>query len=243
MAIEKHFIAISARSFTSNGTSGGLVTLASTAGFKVKQLVLIKGTALTTLELQVKRVISSTQLLVGPKNSDLTTYSDISSYTTAASSTIESLEQPKPAIPLDSMDRAVYETEPTLALRIIPVDQYGNINSLSEESNLGVNAFALDTADTSMSVTDVSKYRAGSLEISWSGATSSDAFATPGYFTVLIGNTASPSTTEATIYVSAASGSYLYRGLDIDFKNIQISWTKANSTGGSATITTHFKAN
>ncbi len=257
--IEKVLASIAPQAFTSNGTSLGLVTIASTAGFVTKQKVTIQGTALADLgNLEVKGVLSSTTLLVGPVGTALNVYSNISTYTTAASSTIRAESQKRPTIPLTDIERAVFAEEPVVATRTIQVDQFGNYITASNplpvdasvtattevqvlNSALGISAFSLATADVTQTAVDISTYVRGSIEITWSGATSSDAFVSQGAFDVLIGNTSSPTAILTTISIGAASGSFLYRGLDADMRYIAIKWTKNNSTAGSATISATFK--
>ena len=67
MAIEQSWAAVPPQLFTANGTSLGVVTVASVAGFKVKQVVVIQSvTPAAQCQVQVRRVISPTQLIVGP---------------------------------------------------------------------------------------------------------------------------------------------------------------------------------
>jgi hypothetical protein len=125
MALERNWSAISARPLTSDGTDSGKVTISSTKNFKVKQQVLIKATTQPDLLVEVKRVISSTELLVGPKGS-IKLRTNISSYTTALSASISAPEQERPSISPADYERFVIEEEPTLAKRVILVDSLGN---------------------------------------------------------------------------------------------------------------------
>lgn len=126
MAIEKRWEAIAPRSFTADGTSEGVVTLASTLDFHVKQLVIIKASGEDDLvKLEVKRVDSATVLRVGPVG-NINARTDISAYTTAASATIEAEEQARSTIPDKEYKRAVFEEEPVVAIRTIGVDRQGN---------------------------------------------------------------------------------------------------------------------
>lgn len=127
MSYEKRWSAIPATAFTSSGTSSGIVTITSTKGFHVKQSVLLRSDNLTTpLQLQVKSVISSTQLTVGPKTSSLTEVTDISAYSLSQHPTIEAPLQPRPTIDQKEYLRSVFEEEPTVALRTTQVDPLGN---------------------------------------------------------------------------------------------------------------------
>ena len=128
MAIEKFWERQGPVAFSANGGEDGLVTLSSVICFKVKQSVSIKAIGLPTLQLEVKRVISATQLYVGPrqsvpqKNRSLKTRSDLSAYTTALSASIQAVEQSKAKVPPNDIIQAVYEHEPTIAIRTMMVD-------------------------------------------------------------------------------------------------------------------------
>lgn len=166
MAIEKRWEAIPARLFTSNGGAEGQVTLASTRDFKVKQEILLKGTGLDGIKLEVKRVVSDTLLLVG-KPGDIKLRENVTAYTTAASATIEALEQSRHSIPDKEYERAVYAEEPIVAKRTISVDEggdyYNESNPLpvynpNEESQQGKNVYDEVSAVPTSAQVDVVSY-------------------------------------------------------------------------------------
>lgn len=134
MAIEQSFLSIAPRLFTADGTISGIITTSSTAGVKVKQKIVVKAPSLPDKEVQVKRVISKTQFKVGPLpgkdqlqgKAGLKTVEDISLYTVALGSYFYAAEQDKPKIKPDDMAQATYDQEPTVAWRVVFVDQYGN---------------------------------------------------------------------------------------------------------------------
>jgi hypothetical protein len=144
MAIEKSWSAVAPQLFTADGTALGIVTVASTAGFKVKQTVVVvnppvfPATVPTQKQVQVKRVISSTQLIVGPLLSSLqpaykqegasllSRREDISAFTVALGAYIYAEEQPKAVLKPDDIIQAVYDQEPAVAIRTTGVDQFGN---------------------------------------------------------------------------------------------------------------------
>lgn len=144
MAIEKKWLEIPVRLFTMDGTSNGLVTLSTTSNLKVKQTVLIKATGEVELSLEIKRVISSTQLYVGFKGRPIGEYADLSAYTTAKNSYLRAPEQNRPAIPATEHERAVYEEEPTVAKRVFVVDKYGD--GIDEDNPFPVLATISDNA-------------------------------------------------------------------------------------------------
>jgi hypothetical protein len=132
MAIEKKWTAVPPQLFLFDGSSLGLIKISNTSGFKVKQKAVISATALPNLIVQIKRVVDQNTLWVGPvpdskdpKTLALTARADISIYTVAAGSFIFAEEQDKNDIKLDDIDKAVYEQEPTVAIRTLGVDKNG----------------------------------------------------------------------------------------------------------------------
>src|SRR5271166_2542925 len=108
MAIEQSWGAVAPQLFAANGTTLGVVTIGNTAGFKVKQQIVISATGLPDLILQCKRVSSETQLIVGPGGlkigqSSLSARTDISAYTTALGAFIYAAEQPKVVVRPDDV--------------------------------------------------------------------------------------------------------------------------------------------
>jgi hypothetical protein len=124
MAIERKLGLVSPVLFTSNGTAGGLVTVPDTKGFVVKAQVVLTANTLPTLQLEIKRVLSSTQFLVGEKGK-IEQRANILAYTTALNSSIYQPEQDRPGIMQEQHERAVYAEEPIMAKRNILVDEYG----------------------------------------------------------------------------------------------------------------------
>lgn len=128
MAYERLWETISPITFAANGGADGTVTIPNVCGFKVKQIVVISAVSLPDLVLEVKRVISPTKLLVGPKvtTGKMIARQNISAYTTALIATIRAEEQPKVRIPPADAIQAAYEQEPTLAIRTLGVDCIGD---------------------------------------------------------------------------------------------------------------------
>ena len=123
---EKRFAAVPAQVFTADGGANGSVSIADTRLFKVKQQVVITATGQTNLELEIKKVLSATLMIVGPIAGSINTFTNLSAYTTAANAEIFANEQKRPTIDSDSWERAVYEEEPTVAKRVVLVDDLGN---------------------------------------------------------------------------------------------------------------------
>jgi hypothetical protein len=126
--LEKRWPVVLPQAFTANGTANGVVTVPDTTLFKVKQDVHISATSLPTLyKLEVKEVLNATQMVIGPDGGAINLTTDLSAYTVALSANVFCpTEQKRPAIASDEYMRAVYEEEPTVALRVFQVDELGN---------------------------------------------------------------------------------------------------------------------
>lgn len=133
MALEKKLLPIAPVRFTSNGTTFGVVTISDTINFKDKQTVILQSNTVPQTNFQIKRVISSTQLIVGPNDNNLnpTNFSDISMFLVADNARISaSLQDKTVLVPDKDHYLAIYESSPVNADRVIPVDGYGNIISV-----------------------------------------------------------------------------------------------------------------
>lgn len=135
--LEKRFYAVPPQLFAANGTTDGVITIATDACtlFKVKQRVLIKATSLPTLLLEIKEIDGIGNIQVGPiagtlkvpgQNTGISARTDISAYTTILGANISADQQPRPAIDFAEAMRAAYDEEPTVALRNVIVDECGN---------------------------------------------------------------------------------------------------------------------
>lgn len=125
--VEKRLIAVPPQLFTVDGTASGVVTVLNTRLFKVKQAIIINSnTQSPTTDLEIKRIPNGTQLEIGPKSGNIDSRSNLSAYLVADSANIFSNEQFRPKVPSEEIVRAVYEEEPTVAVRTILVDQLGN---------------------------------------------------------------------------------------------------------------------
>lgn len=124
--LEKRLYAVTPQLFTSNGGADGTISVADTRLFKVKQEVYLTANTLPNLDtIEVKRIVSRTQLIVGPKGGNINATADVSAYTTGLQAKIAANEQKRPAVPYEEYMRAVYEEEPTVAVRSMLVDKDG----------------------------------------------------------------------------------------------------------------------
>jgi hypothetical protein len=136
---ERKWDGIPETSFTADGQENGTITVEDTAYFKVKMYVIVKSDAYQPVRYQIQRVLSRTEMILGltpqeyteKKKKDPKTVRtvDVTRFTVADNATIEAPEQARPNIPHEDYERAVYEEEPVMAKRIVPVNEYGQINS------------------------------------------------------------------------------------------------------------------
>ena len=71
--------------------------------------------------------------------------------------------------------------------------------------NLGISAFDLSGANSNQASVDLNSYVSGSIQLVWTGATSSDAFVTPGQFEIEVSNDNTNWETLLTISIVAES--------------------------------------
>lgn len=136
MAFEKAWTVVPPTPLTFDGSSLGVIQVADTIGFKVKGLAQLSDSTGLKMVVQVNQVLSPTTMVVGkPGSSPSATAGgiasgavvDVSAFTVANSATIGFAQQPKSKIKTDDIDEAVYENDPTVAIRTIPVDPYGKL--------------------------------------------------------------------------------------------------------------------
>jgi hypothetical protein len=127
MAREKWLPAVAAVALTADGTVRGLLQVESVAGFKVKHRAVLASTTQPNLLVEVKQIIDQKTLVVGDIGKGIDQRIDVSAYLTADSATIEAPLQKRASIPLQEIERTIYEEEPTVARRVINVDRWGNL--------------------------------------------------------------------------------------------------------------------
>lgn len=123
---EKRLKAVPPQLFTTDGTANGKITVADSSLFKVKQEVSVVRTSTQPMLLEIKRIDDINTIYLGPLSQTIDKRQDMSAYTVAAGSNISAIEQKRPSIPSEEVNRAVYEEEPAVALRTILVDSLGN---------------------------------------------------------------------------------------------------------------------
>lgn len=136
--LEKRLPAVPPQSFEADGTTDGKITVFNSSLFKVKQQVTLTASSLAPLDLEVKRITDINTIYVGPIKGNIDARENISAYTMVLSAAIFANEQKRPSVPVEEISRAVYEEEPVVATRVIPVDRLGN--QISEDNPVPVQA-------------------------------------------------------------------------------------------------------
>lgn len=125
MAFVKYWSSISPQAFISDGNFSGTFNLTVTRGFKSNQKVIIEAVGQPVLHGVIKKVLSEITIVVGPSDRDPGSRFDLTNYTVAASATIRANFQSRFDIAEDTRSRAVYEEEPTVAIRTSIVNEFG----------------------------------------------------------------------------------------------------------------------
>jgi hypothetical protein len=162
MAIEKRWAEVQQQLFSADGTEKGIITVASACGYFVKQFVSVQSLSQPAQRLQVKRVLSPTQIMVGPPDKNIYSNADLRNYTVADGAAVFAAEQERNHIPFEEHRRAIFAEEPIVADRTIVVDQCGEywseLNPFPVTGNLTIsekgNTEPLQTTVTIASVGD-----------------------------------------------------------------------------------------
>jgi hypothetical protein len=114
--------------FTSDGTTEGLVTVADTIGLYQYAEVVVSALGKPDKQLQIKRIISKTQIIVGPRDFS-PRWSAIDLYTVILGATVTQPTQTYDVATISGEGdilSSVFESFPIAALRVYNVDPYGN---------------------------------------------------------------------------------------------------------------------
>lgn len=125
MALEKRWADVGPVPFIANGGQFGQIEILSTAGLFVKQKVIIKSNTQQVLNLEIKQIIDANNLIVGPVSPDIKAVTNMTAFTTLDVSVLIAKEQTKVPVGPEKIFQAVYEHEPTVAIRSFLVDRYG----------------------------------------------------------------------------------------------------------------------
>jgi hypothetical protein len=122
---EKRLYAVPPQAFTADGDASGKVTVADTRKFVVGHIVLVKSNTQPVLTVKIKRIISATEMYVGPEKEPIQARIDLSAYLVADTATVAANEQNRPSIPEQDIERNTYAEEPAVARRTLLVDELG----------------------------------------------------------------------------------------------------------------------
>lgn len=148
--LEKRFYAVPPQLLTTDGSANGYVTISNACNIvKVKQVVSVTDSLGNLRTYEVKRVDEPDRVYLGPIGKPLLCYDDLSTYTTANGAFLFADEQQRTKIAEQEIPRAVYQEEPTVAVRSILVDDCGDTigptNPLPVEGTLTVSVGGLST--------------------------------------------------------------------------------------------------
>ena len=102
--------------------SGHVITVDSTCNLKVKMHVTLSKPGIESEQFEIKRVFGPTTLMVGPIGKNIKKVSDSEKF---SGGTLYVPEQSRNKLGDAPIIRAVYEEEPTIALRTFSVDKWG----------------------------------------------------------------------------------------------------------------------
>lgn len=122
---EKRLYRVPKQLFIADGLQSGQISVNDTTLFVVGHDVVIASSTMQPVELRVKRIISSTVMFVGLRNKPIQDRSDVSMYLVADGAYIEAMEQQRPSIPEQEIERNTYDEEPIVARRVSIVDTLG----------------------------------------------------------------------------------------------------------------------
>lgn len=123
---ERRIYAIPSTPFISDGTNKGQLQITDNSKWMVGQLITLTSDTQENLLLKIKRISSDKNtMFVGPKDKNVHVRTDISDFLIADNAAIQSIEQERPSVPEQEVERATYEEEPTVARRVVIVDKWG----------------------------------------------------------------------------------------------------------------------
>lgn len=109
--------------------SGHIITVSSTIGLKVKMTVTLSKPGITDEQFEIKRVFDSKSLMLGPVGKNIKKSSEALKFD---GGTLYAHEQSRNVLGDSPILRAVYEEEPTIAIRTISVGPTGAIDGTPE---------------------------------------------------------------------------------------------------------------
>lgn len=127
---------------TSIIVANNVITVSDTKGLHPKQTIELLAIGQDSAEYEIKRVLSSTQLQIGDIGKPIHIYLNPIQFN---GGTLVAVEQERNVIDANAGIRASYAEEPTVALRNVLVDYYGNYIASITDNN-GSARLAVDTS-------------------------------------------------------------------------------------------------
>ena len=124
---ERKFLEFPVTSLLVDGGEGGELQFLGAIQLRVGQILILCATGIDDIKVKVNRVVSATEVRVGPVDEGVAGITDVSDFTVALGANVRAQEQARPAISNTDVNRAVFEEEPIVAYRVISVDTEGNI--------------------------------------------------------------------------------------------------------------------
>lgn len=122
--LEKRLASIAPQALIADGSVNGLVKVNDATLFKVKQTVTLENLT-QSLTLEVKSILDSQTIALGPTNSNLSARIDLATFTVASGAKLSAPSQGR-YFSSDPVPQLTYETEPAVASRVLLVDKVGN---------------------------------------------------------------------------------------------------------------------
>jgi hypothetical protein len=130
---ERTWVAIGPTSVTADGQENGILTVEDTGGYKVKMKVTLQSDSFQQRRYEIKQILSRTEMRLGEVGTNHNSRADLTDWVLVDNPILKSPEQDRPNIPPADYERAVYEEEPIMAKRVVPVDRFGNTYGKSHE--------------------------------------------------------------------------------------------------------------
>lgn len=128
---EKRLLAVADQLLVSDGDIYGNIYVNDASLFKVGQIVSVSSDTVDVKALQVKRITKPNIISLGNPDKPIQDRVDVSQFKVIDNAKVTALEQKRPAVPEQEIERHTYEEEPACARRVISVDSFGDRHTLA----------------------------------------------------------------------------------------------------------------
>lgn len=232
MLTEKRWLAVPNQPLLTDGGVNGVIMVADTTLFKVKQVIYIQSDAIDPLKLEIKQVLSATDMRVGNVGGPITGCVDVSAYLQTDNAFIWANEQKRSSVPVQEIERYIYEEEPSVYQRVGLHDQLGN--AYNAANPLPVDAtVVLDITAKNVIIDNILSPTTSNTEFSYSLPTNTKWFriqtrenAVKSRYAFISGNTA-----DGQPYITIKAGSIrTFETLDLSGKTIYLQSNRESIT-------------